>query len=143
MPGKQDSWPPTSWRCGCAAGSSAPSPCSTPPPGPSAPKTSLSPRPWPTSRRSRSSSNAPCPTPKPNATSSNTPSNRIVIEQVKGVLAERWHLGVDEAFGTLRAYARAHNLKPSQPARNIPAGTFDTRQIRATPTPPSRAKPGA
>ncbi|MFK4121915.1 ANTAR domain-containing protein [Streptomyces longwoodensis] len=64
-------------------------------------------------------------------------TNRIIIEQVKGVLAERWHLSVDETFGTLRAYARAHNLKLSQLARDITEGRFDSRQIRATPAPSS------
>jgi GAF domain-containing protein len=67
-------------------------------------------------------------------------NNRVIIEQVKGVLAERWHLSVDETFGTLRAYARAHNLKLSQLARDITEGRFDSRQIRATPAPASARK---
>jgi GAF domain-containing protein len=38
-------------------------------------------------------------------------NSRIVIEQAKGVLAERDHVGMDVAFATLRKHARDHNLK--------------------------------
>lgn len=37
--------------------------------------------------------------------------SRVVIEQAKGVLSERYNLEVDEAFQLLRSYCRAHNLK--------------------------------
>lgn len=37
--------------------------------------------------------------------------SRIVIEQAKGVLSERYNLDVDEAFQLLRSYCRANNLK--------------------------------
>ncbi len=37
--------------------------------------------------------------------------SRIVIEQAKGVLAERLRLPVEDAFAVLRDYARDHNLK--------------------------------
>ncbi|WP_051399737.1 ANTAR domain-containing protein [Haloechinothrix halophila] len=37
--------------------------------------------------------------------------SRIVIEQAKGVLSERYDLDVDEAFKLLRSYCRANNLK--------------------------------
>lgn len=37
--------------------------------------------------------------------------SRIVIEQAKGVLSERYDLDVDEAFQLLRSYCRANNLK--------------------------------
>ncbi|MFI0960157.1 ANTAR domain-containing protein [Streptomyces sp. NPDC021080] len=58
-------------------------------------------------------------------------NSRIVIEQVKGVLAERWQMTVDEAFGIFRAYARAHSRKLSELARAITDGTQDTDVIRA------------
>lgn len=48
---------------------------------------------------------------------------RIPVEQVKGLLAERWHVSVDEAFALLRAHARAHRLRISDLAVGILAGT--------------------
>lgn len=38
-------------------------------------------------------------------------NSRVLIEQAKGVLAERLGLSVDDAFEVLREYARKHNLK--------------------------------
>lgn len=37
--------------------------------------------------------------------------SRIVIEQAKGVLAERYGVGIDEAFGVLRQGARSNRMK--------------------------------
>ncbi|MFJ5613061.1 GAF and ANTAR domain-containing protein [Streptomyces sp. NPDC093221] len=59
---------------------------------------------------------------------------RITIEQVKGILAERWHLGVDEAFSVFRSYAHAHGRKLSDLAREIADGTQATETIRTFPT---------
>ena len=38
-------------------------------------------------------------------------ATRIVIEQAKGMLAERFELDVDEAFERLRRQARSHQMK--------------------------------
>ncbi len=56
-------------------------------------------------------------------------TSRFVLEQVKGILAERWQVSVDEAFGTFRSYARAHNLQLARLACAIAGGTFDTTLI--------------
>jgi GAF domain-containing protein len=36
-------------------------------------------------------------------------NSRIVIEQAKGIIAERRHLNMEQAFSTLRSHARNHN----------------------------------
>jgi AmiR/NasT family two-component response regulator len=37
--------------------------------------------------------------------------SRITIEQAKGIIAERYGLGVDEAFELIRRAARSHRIK--------------------------------
>lgn len=49
-------------------------------------------------------------------------NSRITIEQAKGVLAERLHLDVDEAFTVLRRTARNSNRRLSDLARAIVSG---------------------
>ena len=51
--------------------------------------------------------------------------SRVVIEQAKGVLAERAHIGVDAAFARLRAHARDHNRRLSDVARELIDGELD------------------
>ncbi len=46
-------------------------------------------------------------------------NNRVVIEQAKGVLAERTGLSMEAAFEALRHYARDHNLRLSDVARSV------------------------
>ena len=45
--------------------------------------------------------------------------SRIVIEQAKGIVAERNRVGVDEAFQQIRHFARNHNRLLSETAREI------------------------
>ncbi|MER7172501.1 GAF and ANTAR domain-containing protein [Streptomyces mesophilus] len=58
-------------------------------------------------------------------------SSRILVEQVKGVLAERWNTSVDEAFHAFRSYARSHHLRLTELARQVVDGSFDTAVIPA------------
>ncbi|MFF1871372.1 GAF domain-containing protein [Kitasatospora herbaricolor] len=56
-------------------------------------------------------------------------TSRIVIEQAKGILAERWDLPLDDAFAAFRAYARAHQLQLAALAAEITSGEFETDLI--------------
>ncbi|WP_182443958.1 GAF and ANTAR domain-containing protein [Streptacidiphilus sp. PB12-B1b] len=60
-------------------------------------------------------------------------TSRIVLEQVKGILAERWQVSTDEAFAAFRSYARSHHHQLARLARQIADGTFDTEQIPRSP----------
>jgi GAF domain-containing protein len=46
-------------------------------------------------------------------------NSRLLIEQAKGILAERRHISLTQAFILMRAYARNHNRLLSQVARAI------------------------
>jgi hypothetical protein len=66
-----------------------------------------------------------------------------VIEQAKGVIAERAGTSLAEAFSRLRAYARNHNLRLTEVAEAAIDGTLDqlawtvTRPLQTTqPQPP-------
>ena len=56
-------------------------------------------------------------------------NSRVLIEQAKGVLAERARVSVDAAFAIMRAYARAHNNRLSDTARDVVEGNLDTREL--------------
>ncbi|MEZ0096131.1 GAF domain-containing protein [Streptacidiphilus sp. EB129] len=56
-------------------------------------------------------------------------NTRIIVEQAKGILAERWHTSIDEAFAILRDYARTHQAHITDLARQIIAGDIDTEAI--------------
>jgi hypothetical protein len=49
-------------------------------------------------------------------------NSRIVIEQAKGALAERLQVGIDDAFMTLRGYARLNNRKLAEVAQAVATG---------------------
>lgn len=50
--------------------------------------------------------------------------SRVVIEQAKGMIAERARVDLDQAFRRLRSYARSNNLKLTDVATAIVSGTF-------------------
>ncbi|MFI8997399.1 ANTAR domain-containing protein [Streptomyces sp. NPDC053542] len=45
--------------------------------------------------------------------------SRVLIEQAKGVLADRWGVTPEQAFHSLRAYARSHNAKLHTVAEDV------------------------
>jgi len=59
-----------------------------------------------------------------------------VIEQAKGIVAERKSLNMDQAFATLRNHARRHNLRLADVAQNVISGTLPPAAL--TPPPPPR-----
>ena len=56
--------------------------------------------------------------------------SRILVEQAKGLLAERWRTEPDNAFDTLRVYARDRGLRLIDLARDVVEGTADTEAMR-------------
>ena len=61
--------------------------------------------------------------------------SRIVIEQAKGILAERYAIPVDEAFGLLRRSARNHRLR----LHALAAAVVASRQTPDEIPPPTAA----
>ncbi|MGW5736087.1 MULTISPECIES: GAF and ANTAR domain-containing protein [Streptomyces] len=57
-------------------------------------------------------------------------TSRVRIEQAKGILAERWHTGVDEAFDVLRRYARRERLVMDLVATEVIKGSLDDATLR-------------
>ncbi|MEV6547697.1 GAF and ANTAR domain-containing protein [Streptomyces sp. NPDC051597] len=52
--------------------------------------------------------------------------SRVIIEQAKGYLANRRGTGVEEAFILMRRYARDHQTRLTEIARQVLQGTADT-----------------
>jgi hypothetical protein len=74
----------------------------------------------------------------------NALQSRVLIEQAKGVLAERLQIDMSRAFETLRSYSRSHNEYLSKVAEGVISGTIDITALAATsvPVPPAhRARP--
>jgi len=59
-------------------------------------------------------------------------SSRVVIEQAKGMLAERAGITVDAAFAQLRGYARDQNRRLGNVAVELIAGQLDPAELTAT-----------
>jgi hypothetical protein len=70
-------------------------------------------------------------------------TSRIVIEQAKGVLAERRRISVDEAFNLLRDHARHHNLRLSDLARDVANGVVTTAELDLAREPHSSQSAGS
>jgi GAF domain-containing protein len=65
-------------------------------------------------------------------------TSRIVIEQAKGIIAEREGLTMEQAFSTLRNHARNHNLRLVDVARDVIDGTLAAATLdRPSPAQPS------
>jgi hypothetical protein len=62
-------------------------------------------------------------------------NSRVLIEQAKGVLAERLHLDVAEAFTVLRSGARSHSRRLSELAQAIVDGSEQIPPARVTSQP--------
>jgi GAF domain-containing protein len=56
-------------------------------------------------------------------------NSRIVIEQAKGKVSQAANIDMDRAFQRLRAHARNHNLRLSQLAADIAAGTIEPSHL--------------
>ncbi|HCT75050.1 MAG TPA: transcriptional regulator, partial [Micromonosporaceae bacterium] len=52
-------------------------------------------------------------------------NSRVIIEQAKGVLAERLNLSMDDAFAKLRGHSRSHNILLSRLAHDVVNGSAD------------------
>jgi len=60
-------------------------------------------------------------------------NSRIVIEQAKGMIAERAGVDMEQAFSTLRSYARNHNLRLVDICRKVIDGTLSATALAAPP----------
>jgi GAF domain-containing protein len=65
----------------------------------------------------------------------NALNTRIVIEQAKGVLAERSRLNMEQAFSRLRNHARSHNLRLGDVAQAVIDGTLPPGSLDPRPRP--------
>jgi GAF domain-containing protein len=57
-------------------------------------------------------------------------NSRIVIEQAKGMVAERTGASLEEAFKTLRDHARSHNLRLADVAHDVVTGTLGASALQ-------------
>jgi GAF domain-containing protein len=67
-------------------------------------------------------------------------NSRVIIEQAKGILAERMRVTPDQAFTVLRAYSRNHNYPLTQLAADVISGTAE--MLAGSPAKPRPAAGG-
>jgi transcriptional regulator with GAF, ATPase, and Fis domain len=67
--------------------------------------------------------------------------SRVMIEQAKGILAERMEMSPAEAFVLLRRYARSHNHSLTQLAATVISGTGSPLVTRPRPSLPPVPRP--
>ncbi len=60
-------------------------------------------------------------------------NSRIVIEQAKGMVAQREAVDMEQAFATLRNHARNHNLRLADVARDVIAGNLAAAALDRPP----------
>ncbi|GAB3774299.1 GAF domain-containing protein [Nocardioides ginsengisegetis] len=56
-------------------------------------------------------------------------NSRVLVEQAKGVLAERFKIDVEEAFTHLRSFSRRHRVPLSEVASRVIAGTLTVADL--------------
>ncbi|WP_258052556.1 ANTAR domain-containing protein [Streptomyces sp. Ru73] len=57
--------------------------------------------------------------------------SRVLIEQAKGMLADRWGVTPEQAFHSLRAYARSHSTKLHTVAEGVIHRQLQIDHVRA------------
>ena len=60
-------------------------------------------------------------------------NSRVMLEQAKGMVAERLDLDMEQSFATLRNHARNHNLRLSDVAQSVIDGTLASSGLDAPP----------
>ena len=68
-------------------------------------------------------------------------TSRVIIEQAKGLVAERLGIDMDTAFVALRGYARNNNRKLGEVAEAVIAGRTTTRDLLGAAVPTSPPDP--
>jgi AmiR/NasT family two-component response regulator len=66
-------------------------------------------------------------------------NSRIVIEQAKGMVAERLNINMEQAFATLRGHARNNNLRLADIAASVIDGTLASSAL--DPVRPANTEP--
>jgi transcriptional regulator with GAF, ATPase, and Fis domain len=61
-------------------------------------------------------------------------NSRIVVEQAKGIVAERLRLDMDRAFAAIRDYARSNGLQLSTVASSVVRGSLAAEALRSRST---------
>ncbi len=56
-------------------------------------------------------------------------TSRVLIEQAKGMLAERANIDMGQAFTQMRNHARNHNLRLAEVAEAVVDGTLPTHAL--------------